>query len=59
MARYKIIVNPIAGRGAGKRAVPLVEQTLCGYGLDFDIVHTEYPWHATDWRNRLSRKGTI
>jgi len=57
MARYKIIVNPIAGRGAGKRAVPLVEQTLRGYGLDFDIVHTEYPWHATELTQQAVTKG--
>ena len=28
MPRYKIIVNPISGRGAGDRAVPLIEQMV-------------------------------
>lgn len=48
MAKYKIIANPVAGRGAGDRAVPRVERILSGYGLDFDIVRTERPWHAAD-----------
>ena len=48
MTRYQIIVNPISGRGAGERAAPLIEQMLRGYGLDFDLVHTERPWHAAE-----------
>lgn len=45
---YKFIVNPIAGRGAGERAIPQIEQMLSGHGLDFDLVRTEAPWHAAD-----------
>ena len=48
MPRYKIIVNPISGRGAGDRAVPLIEQLLQGHGLNFDLVRTERPWHAAE-----------
>jgi diacylglycerol kinase (ATP) len=48
MTTYKLIVNPIAGRGAGERAIPQIEQMLRGYGLDFDLVRTEAPWHAAD-----------
>jgi diacylglycerol kinase (ATP) len=48
MPRYKIIVNPVAGRGAGERAISQVKRVLKGYGLDFDLVRTERPWHATD-----------
>jgi diacylglycerol kinase (ATP) len=48
MSRYKIIVNPVAGRGAGERAISQIEQVLKGYGLDFDLVRTERPWHAAD-----------
>jgi diacylglycerol kinase family enzyme len=57
MARYKIIVNPTAGRGAGKRAVPLIEQTLRDYDLDFDLVHTEYPWHAAELAQQAATTG--
>ncbi|TEU11060.1 MAG: diacylglycerol kinase family lipid kinase [Anaerolineales bacterium] len=45
---YKIIVNPVAGRGDGERVIPQVERMLSGYGLDFDLVRTERPWHAAD-----------
>jgi len=45
---YKIIVNPVAGRGDGERVIPQVERVLSGYGLDFDLVRTEHPWHAAD-----------
>ncbi len=48
MTRYKIVVNPIAGRGAGDRAAPKIEALLGGYGLDFDLVRTRQPWHAAD-----------
>ena len=48
MPRYKIIVNPVAGRGASERAIPQIERVLSGYGLDFDLVRTERPWHAAD-----------
>ena len=46
MIRYKLIVNPIAGRGAADRSVPFIEQTLTSHRLDFDLVRTEEPWHA-------------
>ncbi|MFB0533887.1 MAG: diacylglycerol kinase family protein [Anaerolineae bacterium] len=48
MPRYKMIVNPVAGRGASERAIPQIERALSGYGLDFDLVRTERPWHAAD-----------
>jgi diacylglycerol kinase (ATP) len=48
MPGYKIIVNPVAGRGAGERVIPQVRRVLKGYGLDFDLVCTERPWHAAD-----------
>jgi len=48
MARTRIIANPVAGRGAGERAIPQVERILSEYGLDFDVVRTERPWHAAD-----------
>jgi YegS/Rv2252/BmrU family lipid kinase len=46
--KYKIIVNPTSGRGAGAVAKPKIEQLLTKDGLDFDINLTEHPWHAAD-----------
>ncbi len=44
--RYRIIVNPVAGRGASLKAVPQVKALLNRQGLPFDVVVTERPWHA-------------
>lgn len=38
--KYKIIVNPIAGKGFGARAVPKIEQLFATHNLDFDLVCT-------------------
>jgi diacylglycerol kinase (ATP) len=46
MLKYRIIANPVAGRGAGDRTIPRVERMLSEYGLDFDVERTERPWHA-------------
>jgi diacylglycerol kinase family enzyme len=48
MSRYKIIVNPISGRGTGESVIPHLESQLREYGLDFDLVRTERPWHAAE-----------
>lgn len=57
MPRYKIIVNPISGRGAGDRAVPLIEQLLQSHGLDFELVRTERPWHAAELAQQAIQDG--
>jgi diacylglycerol kinase (ATP) len=57
MPRYKIIANPVAGRGAGERSVLQVERILSGYGLDFDIVRTERPWHAAELAQEAAAAG--
>lgn len=48
MERYKIIVNPISGRGHGAESIPDIEKNLSEAGLDYDLVRTEKPWHASD-----------
>jgi YegS/Rv2252/BmrU family lipid kinase len=48
MTRYKIIVNPISGRGIGEASIPCIEQILGDAGLDFNLVRTERPWHAAE-----------
>ena len=48
MPRYRVIVNPTAGRGASEQAIPQIEHMLNTYGLDFDLVRTERPWHAAE-----------
>ncbi len=48
MNRYKVIVNPISGRGAGERLLPRVEQLLRDCGLNYDLIQTEYRGHAIE-----------
>lgn len=57
MTRHKIIVNPISGRGAGERSIPLIEQSLREHGLEFDLVRTERPWHAAELAQQACMDG--
>jgi len=57
MAHYKIIVNPVSGRGAGEQSIPLIERTLHGEGLDFSLVCTERPWHAAELAQQACAEG--
>lgn len=57
MTAYKIIVNPVAGRGAGEKSIPLIKQQLRDYGLDFDLVRTERPWHAAELARHAVAEG--
>jgi YegS/Rv2252/BmrU family lipid kinase len=46
--KYIFIVNPIAGRGAGKLALPEIDHLSKSLNLDYEIISTEYPRHAID-----------
>lgn len=48
MTKYKIIVNPAAGRGAAAQSIPRAEILLSKHGLDFEFVQTDHPWHAVE-----------
>jgi YegS/Rv2252/BmrU family lipid kinase len=47
MSRYYVILNPIAGKGNGEHVRPQIEKTLTELGLDYKLVETERPGHAT------------
>lgn len=55
--RYRLIVNPTAGGGAARRAVPTIERMLREHGLTFDLVYTERPWHAPELARQAVRDG--
>ena len=57
VAKYRVIVNPISGRGTGERSIPEVEGYLAGHGLDFDMVLTERPWHAAELAREAVQAG--
>jgi len=57
MDKYKIIVNPTAGRGRGEQVIPQVERMLSEYNFDFDLVRTERPWHAAELAQEAATAG--
>ncbi len=46
MIKYFILVNPIAGKGAAKSAIPEIEVQLQSLGIDYDLAMTEYKGHG-------------
>ncbi|MBN1667910.1 MAG: acylglycerol kinase family protein, partial [Anaerolineales bacterium] len=57
MPRYQIIINPISGRGTGGQSIPQIESLLSEYGLDFELVQTERPWHAAELARKAAEAG--
>jgi len=57
MYKYKIIVNPTSGRGAGAESIPHIERVLTEHNLDFDIARTERPWHAAELAQQAATAG--
>lgn len=55
--RYKIIVNPISGRGTGELSIPKIESILKTAGLEFTLVRTERPWHAAELAQNAAAEG--
>jgi YegS/Rv2252/BmrU family lipid kinase len=55
--RYQIIVNPTAGRGNGERIIPALRANLDKYGVDFELVRTERPFHAADLARQAAEEG--
>jgi diacylglycerol kinase (ATP) len=56
---YLIIVNPVAGSGAGARALPHIERLVAGHGLPFDLVTTDSPGHAVELTRAAARQGKV
>jgi YegS/Rv2252/BmrU family lipid kinase len=48
MSRFKIILNPTAGAGSAYHSLPRIRELLTQYELEYDIVLTERPGHATE-----------
>ncbi len=57
MNRYKVIVNPVSGRGNGEQSVPLIKNLLDRHGLSYDLVRTECPGHAMALARQAARDG--
>ncbi len=52
---HKFVINPVAGQGAGRQAIPEVNRLAREYRLDYDVAITERPGHATDLAREAAR----
>ena len=52
-----VIVNPIAGKGFGAKAVPKIEQLLARHGLRFDLVTTTRAGEAVELARQAMEDG--
>jgi diacylglycerol kinase (ATP) len=57
MRRCKVIVNPVAGRGAGEQVIPSVKNRLEALGLEFDLCCTEAPGQAVRLAEQAATSG--
>jgi YegS/Rv2252/BmrU family lipid kinase len=57
MSRFKIILNPTAGAGSAYHSLPRIRELLTQYELNFDVVLTEYPGHATELASQAAVDG--
>lgn len=57
MSRYMIILNPIAGAGTAHKELPRIRELLTQYNLNYDIVITEQPGHATELARQAAVSG--
>lgn len=55
--KIKFIVNPIAGQGSAKLAIPEIERLAKENFIDYDIVSTEHPGHAIDLAHEAAVNG--
>jgi YegS/Rv2252/BmrU family lipid kinase len=55
--RYLVVVNPISGRGLAEKTIPEIEACMRKYGLEYELVRTERPWHAAEIAEEAARNG--
>jgi YegS/Rv2252/BmrU family lipid kinase len=55
--RFKLILNPVAGRGYTAEAEPLIRQVLTELGINFELVHTNARGHAIELAEQAKRDG--
>jgi len=55
--KWVFIVNPIAGNGFAKKYVPKLEEMIRQYGVDAEVIYTEYKGHASELAAGFAEKG--
>ncbi|HEX2093037.1 MAG TPA: diacylglycerol kinase family protein, partial [Longimicrobiaceae bacterium] len=56
-ARYLVVLNPAAGRGAAALAHHAVESVLDGADVRYELAFTRAPGHAVELAERAAREG--
>lgn len=59
MKPYHLVVNPTAGRGRARQALPHVQQYLADYGITVETHVTQAPKHATEITCGLPPDATV
>lgn len=57
MEKLCIIVNPTAGKGSAKRALPEIEACLASLNANYDLILTEAPGHAIQLAEEAGANG--
>lgn len=57
MTQYKIIVNPISGRGTGKKSIPTIKSLLTELNVSFELSETQRPMHAKELAEQAVQEG--
>ncbi len=57
MSKVAVVLNPIAGRGAGTRLSARIAECLHAYDLDFKLLTTEGPRHAVALAQQAAAQG--
>lgn len=57
MSKYRIIVNPISGRGAGEKSIPPLCRYLELQGMEYELLRTERPGHAIELARSAAEAG--
>jgi len=57
LSKYYIIVNPVAGKGAAEKVIPELKAYLESFGIDYDMILTEYPGHAIKLAEEAGTNG--
>jgi diacylglycerol kinase (ATP) len=55
--KWAIIVNPIAGNGDGRKMLGLIKEKIALYGVNAEVVLTEYQGHASELSAAYAAKG--
>lgn len=57
MPKHCVILNPTAGRGAAKSALPEIEAYFAQFGVDYDLILTEFPGQAIGLAHEAGSNG--